>query len=48
MLWRIDESVLGEKQPVFKLHYGRQGKLELTGMHLPCNTIVPLIQPVWY
>ena len=33
MLWRVDEEVLGESQPIFKLHYSRAGNLELTGRH---------------
>ncbi|DBA74854.1 TPA: cytochrome c oxidase subunit 1 [Trebouxia sp. C0005] len=31
VLWRIDEALLGQDEPVFKLHYSRQGNLELTG-----------------
>lgn len=33
LLWRIDEEVRGEGQPVFKLHYSRAGTLGLTGRH---------------
>ena len=32
VLWRIDEALLGQDEPVFKLHYSRQGNLKLTGM----------------
>ncbi|DBB17521.1 TPA: cytochrome c oxidase subunit 1 [Trebouxia sp. C0006] len=31
VLWRIDEALLGQDEPVFKLHYSRQGNLKLTG-----------------
>ena len=32
VLWRIDEDLLGQDEPVFKLHYSRQGNLKLTGV----------------
>jgi hypothetical protein len=34
VLWRIDKALLGQDEPVFKLHYSRQGNLKLTGISL--------------
>ncbi|DBA89443.1 TPA: hypothetical protein ACH3X1_004075 [Trebouxia sp. C0004] len=31
VLWRSDKALLGQDEPVFKLHYSRQGNLKLTG-----------------
>lgn len=32
VLWRVDEALLGQDEPFFKLHYSRPGNLKLTGM----------------
>lgn len=31
VLWRVDEALLGQDEPFFKLHYSRPGNLKLTG-----------------
>ncbi|KAL0036544.1 hypothetical protein WJX77_012089 [Trebouxia sp. C0004] len=35
VLWRSDKALLGQDEPVFKLHYSRQGNLKLTGVQIP-------------
>ena len=33
VLWRVDEELLGESKPAFKIHYSKAGTLELTGKY---------------
>ena len=33
LLWRVDQEVLGESKPAFKLHFSKAGALEFTGKH---------------